>query len=166
MANTWLTNDKLFLKYGPTLAVPNVAGEEDLDGPLHCISIKLDLTKVTATDGSYYVSDQVFLPKNARIAQVDVVVQTAATGTNAVLNLGLVNTDRATEIDYNGLIAALPVTSMTPAGTTTRLNTGSTYAGALIGATNSTVGYIVADYDTAAFTAGVVYIRVYYYFNA
>lgn len=163
MTQTWLNNDKLYIKYGTTQATSNVAGEYHYDGPRHCIEIDdLTLANVTATDGSYFVSDQVFFPKNARIEAVEVIAETAATGTGAVLNLGLCQTDRSTEIDFNGLLAAFPQTSLTPAGKYTLNHEGDTYAGALIGTTTSTVGYIVADYDTAAFTAGKARIRIYY----
>lgn len=164
MANTWLNKDGLYLKYGTAQATPNKAGEYCYDGPRHVIEISItDMTKITATDGSYFVSDQVFFPKNARIESVEVLTETAATGSGAVLNLGLVKTDRTTEIDFNGFIAALPQTSMTPAGKWTQLHEGDTDAGALIGTTTSNVGYIVADYDTAAFTAGAIKIRIYYH---
>lgn len=163
MTNTWLDPDGLYRKYGTTKAVPNVAGEYKTYGELREIEIKLDLTKVTATDGSYIVSDQVFFPKNVRIEAITVSTDVAGTGTGAVLNLGLVKTDRATEIDYNGFLAAFPLTSMDSAGETTTITAGGTYAGALIGTVNSTFdGYITADYDTAAFTAGSVFIRIKY----
>jgi hypothetical protein len=158
-----MNNDGLYQKYGTTQATSNIAGEYHYDGPRHCIEIAdLDLTKVTVTDGSYIVSDQVFFPKNARIETIELITETAATGTGAVLNLGLVKTDRSTEIDFNGFLAAFPQTSMTPAGSFTTFHEGSTDAGALFGTTTSTVGYICADYDTAAFTAGKVRIRIYY----
>lgn len=162
MANTWLNKDGLYLKYGPTSIGPNTAGEYCYDGPRHVIEAIIDLTKVTATDGSYFVSDQVFFPKNARIESVEVLTDTAATGTGAVLNVGLCKTDRTTEIDFNGLIAALPQTSLTPAGKWTQLHEGDTDAGALIGTTTTNTGYIVADYDTAAFTAGKIVVRIFY----
>lgn len=163
MAQTWMNPDGLYQKYGTTQATSNVAGEYHYDGPRHCIEIEdLTLTNVTATNGSYFVSDQVFFPKNARIEAVEVITETAATGTGAVLNVGLCQTDRTTLIDYQAFIAALPQTSLTPAGKYTLLHQGDTYAGAKIGATTSNVGYIVADYDTAAFTAGKVRIRIYY----
>lgn len=158
-----LNKDGLLLKYGTDKATANIAGEYHVDGPRHVIEATLTLTNVTATDGSYLVSDQVFFPKNARIEQVDVITETAATGSGAVLNLGLIKTDLTTEIDYNGLLAAIAQTVMTPAGKTTQVRTGDTYAGALLGTTTAFTGYIVADYDTAAFTAGKVIIRIYYH---
>lgn len=156
--------DGLILKYGTDKAVANTVGEYSFDGPRHLIEITIsDLTKITATDGSFLLSDQYILPKSARIEQVDVVTETAATGSGAVLNIGLISTDLATEIDYNGLIAAVAQTVLTPAGKTTQIRTGDTYAGALLGTTTASAGYLVADYDTAAFTAGKVIVRIYYH---
>jgi len=159
-----LNKDGLLQKYGTDRATTNYAGEYRFDGPRHLIEVVIpDMTKLTATDGAVLLSDQVFVPKSCRIEQVDVVTETAATGSGAVMNVGLIKTDLATEIDYNGLVAALPQTSMTPAGKTTQLRYGDTYAGALIGTTTAYVGMLVGDYDTAAFTAGKVIVRIYYH---
>lgn len=169
MTQSWLNNDKLYLKYGTSQADLNVAGEYHFDGPDHMFEVKIpDLTKVTATDGSYILDDSFRLGKGWRIRRVEVITDTAATGSGAVLNIGIVRSDRSTEEDFNGLVAAIPQTSLTPAGKTTTLNAGDTYAGALIGANTASTaasGYLTADYDTAAFTAGAVRVRVFYYFT-
>ena len=158
---SWKNNDGLFLKFGTENAVSNTGGEYRTNGALHEIEVKIDLT--TLGTSASIQSDQIFFPKNARIEEVEVVTHTAATGTGAVLNIGLQQTDRSTEIDYDGFVAAAALTTLDAAGEKTVLRVGSTGAGALIGATNSTVGYITADYDTAAFTAGVIYVRIRYY---
>lgn len=159
-----LNKDGLLLKYGTDKAVSNTVGEYRFDGPRHLIEITIpDMTAITATDGSYLLGDQTMVPKNARIEQIDVVTETAATGSGAVLNIGLIKTDLTTEIDYNGLVAAIAQTVLTPAGKTTQIRQGDTYAGALLGTTTANTGYLVADYDTAAFTAGKVIIRLYYH---
>lgn len=159
---TWLNNDGLYLKSGTDAATVNKAGEYELDGPAHLIEATITLSGLTASP--VIQSDQVFFPKGARIEKVEVVTQTAATGAGAVLNVGLVrSSDRSTAIDADGFVAALPLASMDAAGETTVLTAGSTYAGSSIGTTTATyVGMITADYDTAAFTAGVVKVRIYY----
>jgi hypothetical protein len=159
----WLNNDDLYLKFGTEKATPQTAGEYRMDGPEHMIEIKLDLTTLTQTETIQ--SDTVFFPKNARISRVDVVTHTAA-ATGTAIDVGLIrSSDRSTEIDYNGLLAAFPTGSMNADGETTKLTAGSTYAGALIGTTTSTyVGHISASMtDATAFTAGVIYVRIYYY---
>lgn len=160
---TWKNNDGLYIKYGPTQAVPQTAGEYDLDGPEHLIECRLDLTALTQTETIQ--SDTVFFPKNARISKIEVVTHTAA-ATGTAIDVGLIrSSDRTTEIDYNGFLAAFPTASMNAAGETTTLTAGSTYAGALIGTTTSTyVGHISASMtDATAFTAGDIFVRIYYY---
>ena len=164
MTNTWLNNDNLYVKFGTAQATAQTAGEYKLDGPDHMIEIKLDLTTLTQTETIQ--SDTVFFPKSARIRRIDVVTHTAA-ATGTAIDVGFIrSSDRTTEIDYNGLLAAFPTASMSADGETTTLTNGSTYAGALIGAdTSSTyVGHISASMtDATSFTTGVIYVRIYYY---
>lgn len=161
MVQAWFNPDKLYLKYGPDKATSNKTGEYDYDGPTHYVETVIDLSTLTASPT--IISDVYTFPKNARIEKVTVVTQTAATGAGAVLNVGLVQSaDRTTAIDADGFVAALPLASMDAAGETTVLVVGSTYAGTSIGTTNATVGLITADYDTAAFTAGQVKVRIEY----
>lgn len=162
MTNTWLNNDKLYLKFGTAKTTPQKAGEYHLDGPEHLIEVKLTLSELTQTETIQ--SDTVFFPKNARISRVEVVTHTAA-ATGTAIDVGLIQSaDRTTEIDYNGILAAFPTASMNADGETNELTAGVTYAGALVGATNSTVGHISASMtDSTSFTAGVIYLRIFYY---
>jgi hypothetical protein len=160
---TWLNNDKLYRKFGTTQATPATAGEYRLDGPEHMIEIQLDLTTLTQTETIQ--SDTVFFPKNARITKVEVVTHTAA-ATGTAIDVGLIrSTDRTTEIDYDGFLAAFPAGSMDAPGETTTLYEATTYNGALIGTTTATYsGHISASRtDATAFTAGVIYVRIFYY---
>lgn len=163
MANTWMNPDGLHLKTGTEEATLSTAGEYRNDGPYHVAEVTIhDMTDLGTA--AAIQDDVTFIPKGARIDRVDVVTETLATGTNAVLNVGLIRRDRSTAIDADGLVAALPVASMATAGETTSLVADATYAGTSIGLTLANNGYITADYDTAAFTAGKVIIRVYYRF--
>ena len=54
------------------------------------------------------------------------------------------------------------MTAIDTAGETNVIRKGSTGAGALIGTTLTNAGLLVADYDTAAFTAGEVVVRIRY----
>lgn len=159
---TWTNSDGLHLKFGTDKSESNYAGEYVTTGELREVSLRITLTDLA--DASAIMSDKVFFPKNARIEEVELVTHTAATsGGAAVLNIGLVQaSDRSTAIDTDGFVAALALASFNSAGEKVVLRVGSTSAGALIGTTNSTVGYIVADYDTAAFTAGEIDVRVRY----
>lgn len=159
----YLTPDGLYRKYGTEQATVQKGGEYRFDGPEHMIEIKLDLT--TLNQNEVIQSDTIYFPKGARISKVDVVTHTLA-ATGVAIDVGFIRSnDRTTEIDYDGLLAAFPLASMDTAGETTRLTKGSSFAGAMIGTTTATyVGLISASATTStAFTAGVVYIRIYYY---
>lgn len=159
----WLNNDGLYIKTGYEQAAgPTLAGEIKTYGRLREIEVKINLTSLGT--GSTILSDVTYFPKGARIEEVEVVTETAATsGGAAVLNLGLIRTDRTTAYDADGFIAALAITTHDAAGEKTVLRVGSTGAGAFIGTTLANVGLLVADYDTAAYTAGVLKVRIRYY---
>jgi len=161
----WLDNTGLYQEYGLEQVTPQVAGEYKTFGPHRLIEIKLDLTALTTTastiiPGTYSVN----FPAGFTIDRVEVEAQTAATsGGSATLDLGLVRTDQSTEIDFDGILAAAPLANMDTTGETTIYYKGTSGAGALVGTTvGSNPGYLVARYNTAAFTAGVVIIRIYY----
>lgn len=165
MANTWFNNDGLMLKYGPTKAVATTAGDYKTFGELREVELTIDLT--TLTSSPVIVNDVTFFQAGVKIQQVIVIASTAAVGATATLDIGLQKLDRATEIDYNGIVAALPVGSIDATGEQTTLTPGATYAGVLMGTTTgSDPGYLTANYNTAAFTAGVVRVRIQYYQNS
>lgn len=163
MVQSWLNPDGLYRKFGPDNATANIGGEYRHDGALH--QMEFDLTLTTVGTNATIISDQTYFPKNARIEAIEVVAHTGATsaGGTASLNLGLISTDRTTEIDFNGFLATYQQTKMDTAGERNYVTVGGSNAGALIGTTNTTIGHIAADYDNEAFTAGRVRIRVYYY---
>jgi len=155
-----LNADGLFQKFGPTKAVPTTAGEYVTTGQLREIQVKIDLTGLTASE--VVQSDQIFFPK-MRIAEVEILTHTAA-ATGTAIDIGLIATDRATEIDYDGLAAAFPTASMDTAGDKVTLLTDTTYNGALIGTTTTSVGYITCSRtDSTAFTTGVIFVKIRYY---
>lgn len=164
MANTWMNNDGMHLKTGTEEARLSTAGAFRNDGPYHVVEVTIhDMT--TLADTTAILDDVTFVPKGARIEKVELVTETACTsGGSAVLNVGLIRRDRSTAIDVDGLIAAAALSTFNSAGETLDLVVGATGAGALIGTTLANNGYLCAEYDTAAFTAGKVVIRVYYRF--
>lgn len=158
-SGNWLNADGLYQKYGTSKADVETAGEYKTFGSNRVIECVLDLTTLGTSPA--IISDNLRFPITQQIELVEVFTETAATGTGAVLNVGLIKADRSTQLDYDGLVAGLPLTSVDTIGEKTTLNVGSTYAGALIGTATTDVGaYLCADYDTAAFTAGKVRIRV------
>lgn len=162
MVQSWNNNDGLYLKYGVDKTTAETAGDYKTFGPLREVEVKIDLTTLT-TSGQTILSDTVYFPK-MRVEEVTLEVQTAATsGGSATLDVGLVSSsDRSTEIDFDGFIAAQALAGINTAGKKITYINGTTSAGALIGTTLASVGHLVAKAGTAVFTAGVVYVRVKY----
>lgn len=163
---TWLDPDGLYRKFGPAKATPNKGGEYVTTGALREIELKIDLTTLTETETP--VSDTIFFPK-MRIEEIEIVTHTVA-ATGAAIDLGLVRTDRTTEIDFNGLLAAYPAAQMSTAGEKDIIRQEVTVPvsmvglGALIGTTTTNPGYITCSRTTAtAFTTGLIFVRIRYY---
>lgn len=162
---TWLNSDGLFLKLGTDEATVAKGGEVPTLGVKREIEVKLDLTLLN-TSTQVILTDTTALPKNARVEEVEVEVETGATsGGSATLDFGLIRYDRVTEYDYDGLVAAAAKATLDTAGKRLNLINGSTAAGAVIGTTTATYPcYFCAKAGTAVFTAGLLKIRVKYYF--
>lgn len=159
---TWTNNDGLYIKYGPDEVISQNGGEYRATGNLRVIEVEFEATKLGT--GSSILSDVVKVPKGARIEKVEVVAETAFTsGGAATLNIGLVRTDRTTVYDADGLVAALALSALNVTGELNTLSVGSTGAGAFVGTTLANAGLIVADYDTAAYTAGKGKVRIHFY---
>lgn len=159
---SWFNPDGLLLKFGTEKATATTGGEYRNVGQLHEVELKLTLSGLVTAPS--IVNDVFFIPKNARIVEVETLTDTAAaSGGTSKLNVGLVKTDRTTEVDFDGFIAAMDKTIVDTAGEKTVLNVGSSSAGALIGTTTTSPAYVCADYDTTAFTSGIVYVKIRYY---
>lgn len=162
MAQNWLNNDGLFLKFGTDKTVVTTGGHYKTYGELREIELKLTLTSLTQAE--VVQNDQVFFGTGTRVQEVEVMTHTAAV-TGTAIDVGLVRTDRTTEIDFDGFLAAFPTASMNAVGEKVVVINGGTGAGAFIGATTiANPGYITASMtDATAFTAGIIYIRIRYY---
>lgn len=167
MVQSYYDNAGLYRKYGPDKATAKVAGEYHQNGKLH--EIELKILPATLTQTETILDDTVQLPAGARIQEVEVVTVTAA-ATGTAIDLGLIRSDRTTELDYDGLLAAMPLANMDAAGETgiyrksVTVPTGLTGTGALVGTTLANNGYISASMtDATAFTAGDLRITVRYF---
>lgn len=162
MAQNWLDNDGLYRKFGTDKTIATLGGHYKTYGALREIEIKIDLTALTQAE--VVQTDQVFFGTGTRVEEVVVMTHTAAV-TGTAIDVGLVRTDRTTEIDFDGFLAAFPTASMNVVGEKNTVINGGTGAGAFIGATTiANPGYITASRtDATAFTAGIVYIRIRYY---
>lgn len=160
--------DNLYKKYGPDRATVSTAGEYTNVGQFREVEMTLTLSALTETET--IVDDNVFLPAGVRIQEVELITKTAG-ATGVAIDLGLIKTvDRATEVDYDGLLAAAPLAIMDLAGertiytAATTVPASATGTGALIGTTLAFNSQITCSRTTAtAFTAGVVVIKVRYY---
>lgn len=163
----WYNEDGLLIKYGPnsyksdakagTFAT-SISGE-------NVVEFTLDLT--TLTDAAAIQNDHVRLPHKALVTKVELVVTTAATSAGAaVLDIGVIDADdRTSNGDDDYLVAAAALTSIDALGDVVTIIQGGTAHGAGVGAAVNAEGagvLVTASYDTAAFTAGVVKVRVFY----
>lgn len=159
--------DGLTIKLGTSEATVGRGGEYTHTTGVHVYELAVNLVDVTsATAGATVLDYNATLPKGARIEQVQVITTTAVTGSGATLNFGLIRSDMSTELDYDGLgkAAALTQTAMADVGNTLTFVDGTSNAGALVGTVLAYNGTLVADYDTAAFEAGRISIRIQYSF--
>lgn len=157
----WYNSDGLYVKFGTEEAQVGKVGEYRTNGALRQTEITLDLTTLTSSD--VILDYTAYIPKDAFIEAVEIETKTSATsGGSATLSVGLYKSDTTTAISATGLVSALAVATIGNAGTRTTLTLGSTGAGAKIGATPGFAALISAKYGTAAFTAGVVAIRVFW----
>lgn len=159
----YLDNSGLYTKIGPEVAVPSTGGEYKTYAELREIELTLTLSATSVLTGATIMNDNIFFPKGCQVQEVEIYTSTLVAGTGSTLNLGLIATDRTTPIDAAAFLAAFALGSSAQ-GTKTLVVKGSAGAGNMIsgGTTTSTVGYITADWDTSAFTAGVIKIRIRY----
>ena len=160
----WINTDGLRVRFGTEEAEVTRGGELPSAGTSREVTFNLTLT--TLGSGSALVPDTmgVFIPSGARIFEIEVLNETAATsGGSATLNLGLNRLDTTTAIDVDGLLVTAPLADFNLAGETKVYTIGVTGVGALVGTTLANPGVLVADYDTAAFTAGELRITVRFY---
>lgn len=157
--------NNLYRKYGVDRATVATGGEFYTTTDLKTVQFKLDLTALTETET--IVDDNVFLPAGVRIQEVEVLTQTAA-ATGTAIDLGLIKaTDRSTEVDYNGFLAAAPTAIMDLAGertiftAATTVPASATGTGALIGTTLAYNSQVSASRtDATAFTAGIILVKI------
>lgn len=157
----YMDNTGLWVKYGTEQTVATRGGEYVTNAALRQIEFTVDLTQLTETETP--LSDIVFFPAGMKIQEVEIYCETAA-ATGAGIDVGLVRTDRTTEMDFDGIIAAVATASLT-VGSKQILTKGSTGVGAYItnGTSTPFVGYVSASRTTAtAFTAGLLKIRIRY----
>ncbi len=168
--NYWHNDDGLYIPYGADEVMVSRAGafHTDIGNGQHCVEFTISLPDLPAYDATadsdvQILDDTVTVPSGAFLEKLEVLVTKETTGTNANLDIGLVDQDRVTEIDFDGIMAAGDdFNAGTDIGTTYTYVQGTTDHGALIGTKLTNTGLLTARADTASFTAGILRCRLYY----
>jgi hypothetical protein len=155
--STWVNNDGLFIKYGTTEAATKQAGEKTAYGQFRQTVLEIDWNDLEAFGTTTILSDTVTLPAGAHIQSAELYVVDAFVGATATLTLGLLDQDRSTAIDADGIDAAIAVTAIDADGDTIACD------GALINTTLANTGLFTALVGTANFTAGKGRLTVNWY---
>lgn len=169
-SNDRVNADGLFQRYGTNEAQVRRGGQYAgmSDGGSHVAEVIVDLVAVStaAAHGSgnqVIVADNLYIPNGALLEKVELTVMEVSAGATATIDVGLVDQDRSTEIDFDGLIVAGTTGWHTAAiGTTVTYSQGSTEHGALLGTVLTNTGLLTVEIDTADFTAGVIKLRLFY----
>jgi hypothetical protein len=164
----WMNDDGLYIKYGRSegtsthpagIYAGSLANEQVLE-------VTVDVTVLTQTET--ILNDAVWIPANAHVTKVEVVCLEAwATGT--AIDLGLIDQDRSTEINYDGFLAAFEDGDQAAPGETRvffedhTVPASTTGTGALVGQEVTNTGYVSASItDATAFTTGKSKVRIYF----
>lgn len=162
-STNWHNDDELYIKFGVNEATVSVAGGRPKHGQDYTVEFDIaDLT--TLADTNAIINSNIKLPDGALIKKITIINTTAATsGGSAVLDVGTIDNDRASNGNDDSLLAAVPLASFNTIGELSEYVVGTTYAGALVGTILTKDVYITVGYDTAAFTAGALKIRIEYF---
>jgi hypothetical protein len=160
----WDNSDGLRVR-NPLAARTVTRGGEVYDGAKHktWVTIALASLPTVASGNKQIVAENVLIPSGAFIEEVQVIVLKEPTDAAGAANLdvGLVDQDRSTEIDFNGFLAAADAFNAgTDLGKKTVYNVGTTEVGALVGTKITNTGILTANAETADWTGGVVRVEV------
>lgn len=155
---TWTNDDGLHIRYGSDeAAMKKVGSFADFDGGRQILEVEFDYNDVTSAGSETILSDGVRIPAGVFLEKAEFVVETAFTsGGAATLTFGLIDEDRSTAFDADGIDAAIAITAIDAAGD------NITCDGAVVGTvlTNSAPMLVTATVGTAVFTAGKGRLRL------
>lgn len=187
-SGSWSNSDGLYIQYGTTKAVTEVAGDYVQWGDNRLIEATISLSSLNTSSGTI-VSNTLFFPagQNLFIEKVELVSEVPMTTTGSpTLSIGLIQDDRVTVPPAGGtstgtggataFVAGITSTSFSTAGYQVTLYPGVTGAGSYIGqyntqwntnsftsaALNSAGGYLTAQLGTTTAT-GQIKCRIYYH---
>lgn len=157
---SWTNDDGLYIRFGTEKTVPALGGESTTDGNNRVVTIDLSYSDLAATGTEKIISEGTTIPDGAVIKSATFHVSTAFTsGGSATLTFGLIDSDRSTAYDADGIDATIAVAALT-------VGTTITCDGAVVGKAISNSGtpvYVTATEGTAAFTAGAGQLVIEYY---
>ena len=155
----YMDNDGRYRKYGTEQAVPTTGGDFAIDGPTRQIEVDILLSSLTTSP--VIQADTTFVPAGVFIESVEVIATTPGAGGTS-FSVGLVGYDRTTVASNTGFVSALVLASVDGQGERTFLTQGVTSAGAYVGTTTPSAGYITA-LAAGTFTGnGKVRVRINY----
>ena len=144
----WNNKDGLRIMF-PGDRTPSRGGEYNYGTELKCWEVEVNAASIGTSPTILDYAP--IIPRNSRIEQIEVVSEIACTAFTS-LDIGLSKLDGTTEYDYDGLVNDITLAMLNVNGEKNVINAGTTYAGALVGATTTMPGYITA---TRTGTAGV-----------
>ena len=163
MANDWMNDDGLYIKFG-TKEGKVIGGGEFQKGALgneHYIEFIVDTTYLDGTTLTF-LSDTLTLPGDCFLYRAEFEVEVAfdSAGEGATISFGLYDTDRTTAYDADGIDVQVAEAAIDGVGDTIVCD------GALVGTrlANNTPCYVTALVETEAFTAGKGRLKLWYYF--
>ena len=161
---TWTNDDGLFIRFGTTEGEVQHAGDYRGVGQLHevVVEVSFDWLDDVAVGTEQIISDTVRIPDGVHLKSATFYVETAfdSAGEAATLTFGLIDEDRSTAHDADGIDAAIAESAIDAVGDEI------TCDGALIETTLSNSGtpmLLTATVGTEAFTAGKGWLTVRYY---
>lgn len=141
----WSNDDGLEVRFGLDRTTEQPSGNTSAEEKVFVWKLG-DASALGDTDTAAVAGDEAYIPSGAIIKDAYFVVDTQFAGATAVLDLGLKQA-AGTNIDDDGIDAAVAVGTLTA-------NAVVACDGALVGTRLANDSYIMATYDTAAFTAG------------
>lgn len=151
---TWTNSDGLFIKFNADEAKEPLGGQVVTAGSRQTLEFVVNASDFNAFANTI-VADNVFIPSNAYIEAAEIYVETAFAGATGTLDVGFIRKDRTTEIDYDGIDAAVAVAALAAKALIT-------CDGALIRSRLSNAGLVTVRNNTADFTVGKATIKIHY----
>lgn len=158
---SWYNNDGLYVRFGTEKVVSAVGGESVTDGNNRVLTFDFDYTDLAAFGTEKILSEGVTIPDGAFIKSAVLTVLTPFDSAldTATLTVGLIDSDRTTAYDADGLDVAIAQTAIDAEGDEVVMD------GAAVGAVvdNTVPVYITTTVGTEDFTAGAAQLVVTYF---